>query len=177
MAPKRDYYETLGVDRNATQEEIRRAFRRLARRHHPDVNPGDPEAEARFKEVAEAYEVLRDPERRAHYDYYGHAPPGAAAAADFWEGFGGFGGLFDAFFGARHATARPRPSRGSDLRYDLEIALGDVLAGTTTSITAERVQACDDCIVSFRNQGGFSIVMPGFAGNVQVKGVIEIQVK
>ncbi len=171
MAPKRDYYETLGVDRSATQEEIKRAFRRLARRHHPDVNPDDPQAEARFKEVAEAYEVLRDPERRAHYDYFGHAPPGAAAAGDFWEEFGGFGGLFDAFFGTPRATARARPSRGSDLRYDLDIALEDVLTGTTTTIKAERVQACEDCkATGSRSQGG-ERSCPNCAGSGQTQHV------
>jgi molecular chaperone DnaJ len=171
MAPKRDYYETLGVDRSATEENIKRAFRRLARRLHPDVNPNDPEAESKFKEVAEAYEVLRDAERRAHYDHFGHAPPGAAGAADFWGEFGGFGNLFDAFFGPRQAATRAHPRRGSDLRYDLEITLEDVLAGTTTTIEAERVQACEDCDASGSRSGGAERSCPGCGGTGQTQHV------
>jgi len=145
MDPARDYYEILGVAREATQDEIKRAFRRLARRHHPDVNPEDPDAEGRFKEVAGAYEVLRDPDRRRQYDYFGHASPGAPGAADFWDEFGSFGGLFDAFFGARRSATRVGPRRGSDLRYDLEITLEEVLSGVEKTIKAERVQRCEDC--------------------------------
>ncbi len=145
MASKRDYYDILGVDRSASEDEIKRAFRRLARRHHPDVNPDDPEAEVRFKEVAEAYEVLRDPERRRQYDYFGHAGPGVPAAGDLWEEFGSFGSLFDAFFGTPRAATRARPRRGSDLRYDLEITLEEVLGGAEKTIEAERIQRCEDC--------------------------------
>lgn len=146
MASKRDYYEVLGVNRNATQEEIKRAFRRLARQHHPDVNPNDAEAEARFKEIAEAYEVLRDPDRRAQYDYFGRTAPGGAPAGDFWEEFGGFDSLFDAFFGGPRTRARRAgPSRGSDLRYDLEITLEEVATETQRTIHAERLQTCDAC--------------------------------
>jgi molecular chaperone DnaJ len=145
MGPKRDYYQVLGVGRNATQDDIKKAFRRLARRHHPDVNPEDPQAEERFKEVAEAYEVLGDAERRRYYDLYGHAPRGAPVAADFWHEFGGFGSLFDAFFGTRRTASRPPARRGSDLRYDLEISLEEVLTGGDRVIRAERVQACPDC--------------------------------
>lgn len=162
MAPKRDYYEVLGVGRNATQDEIKQAFRKLARRYHPDVNPEDPQAEGRFKEVAEAYEVLGDPQRREHYDLYGHALPGPLPAADFWDEFGGFGSLFDAFFGPfdfaqgrpRGSAARPHARRGSDLRYDLEIALEEVLTGADKVIRAERVQACEDCGGTGSRSGG-----------------------
>ncbi len=171
MAPKRDYYEILGVDRSATQEQVKRAFRRLARRHHPDVNPDDAEAEARFKEIAEAYEVLRDPERRAHYDHFGHAPPGAAAAADFWSDFGAFGDLFDAFFGSRRAGPRVASRRGSDLRYDLDIALEDVLTGTTTAIRAERVQACEDCAATGSRSHAGERTCPGCGGTGQTQHV------
>ncbi len=171
MAPKRDYYEVLGVDRKATQDEIKRAFRRLARRHHPDVNPDDAEAEVRFKEVSEAYEVLRDPERRAQYDYFGHTPPGAAAAGDFWGEFGGFGNLFDAFFGSQRGAARARPRRGSDLRYDLDIALEDVLTGTATTIDAERVQACEDCEATGSRSHGGERSCPACGGTGQTQHV------
>ncbi|MFB3882087.1 MAG: molecular chaperone DnaJ [Armatimonadota bacterium] len=145
MAEKRDYYEVLGVPRDASQDDIKRAFRRLARRHHPDVNPEDPEAEGRFKEVAEAYEVLGDPDRRQQYDRYGHVLPGSSVSGDFWDEFGGFGSLFDAFFGGRRTAARPRTRRGSDLRYDLEITLEEVHRGVERVIRAERVQVCEDC--------------------------------
>jgi molecular chaperone DnaJ len=154
VAPKRDYYEALGVGRNAAQDEIKRAFRKLARRYHPDVNPEDPQAEGRFKEVAEAYEVLGDPQRREHYDLYGHTLPGPPPAADFWDEFGEFGGLFDAFFGTRRTAARPRARRGSDLRYDLEITLAEVLTGADKVIRAERVQACEDCRGTGSRSGG-----------------------
>jgi molecular chaperone DnaJ len=145
MAGKRDYYDILGVDRSATEDQIKRAFRRLARRYHPDVNPNDPSAEARFKEVAGAYEVLRNPDRRAQYDYYGHAVPAGGIAGDFWEEFGGFGDLFEAFFGSRRAARRPRTRRGSDLRYDLEVTLEEVASGADKVVVAERLQPCEDC--------------------------------
>ena len=170
MSSKRDYYEVLGVDRNASQDEIKRAFRRLARRHHPDVNPDDPESESRFKEVAAAYEVLRDPERRTQYDYYGHAGPGAApGVGDFWEEFGGVGNLFDAFFGARRTATRARPQRGSDLRYDLTIPLEEVLTGAERTITAQRVARCDDCDAtgSRTREGGRPCSMCSGTGQVQ----------
>ncbi len=142
MAPRRDYYDVLGVDRSATQDEIKRAFRRLARQYHPDVKPDDPGAEARFKEVAEAYEVLRDPERRAQYDYFGQASPTGGLSGDFWRDATGFGDLFDAFFGTR-PTARRR--QGADLRYDLQLTLEEVAVGVERTIAAERLQSCADC--------------------------------
>lgn len=145
MPPRRDYYRVLGVDRSASQSEIKRAFRRLARRHHPDVNPQDPEAEARFKEMAEAYAVLGDPERRDQYDRYGHAAPPSAFAGDLWEGLAGFGDLFDAFFGPRWGADRGRAARGSDLRYDLEITLEEVAQGAEKTFSAERLQRCAEC--------------------------------
>ncbi len=170
MAGKRDYYEVLGVGRDASQDEIKRAFRRLARRHHPDVNPEDPEAEDRFKEVAEAYEVLGDPERRQRYDLYGHAGPVGAAGADLWEEFGGFGSLFDAFFGGGARTsARARTRRGADLRYDIEVTLEEVMTGVDKVIRAERVQACPDCegTGSSSRSGEQACLACGGAGQVE----------
>lgn len=141
MAQRRDYYEVLGVGRGASQDEIKRAFRRLARRHHPDVNPGDLQAEARFKEIAEAYEVLRDPDRRAQYDYYGRV--GATGAV--WDELGGFGDLFEAFFGRPRAGRRRGPARGADLRYDLELTLEEVASGVKRTLTLERRDECGRC--------------------------------
>jgi molecular chaperone DnaJ len=149
MAARRDLYEVLGVDRNASQEEIRRAFRRLARRYHPDVSPEDPEAEARFKELSAAYQVLSDPDRRAHYDRYGEAGPADLATADIWEELG-LGGVFDAFFGRpgrtrTRAQARQALRRGADLQTTLEITLEEVASGAERSVEAERLSACADC--------------------------------
>jgi molecular chaperone DnaJ len=144
MAQGQDYYEILGVDRNATQDQIKRAFRRLARRHHPDVSPEDPEAEARFREIAEAYQALSDPERRAQYDLYGRVGPAGPLAGDIWEELSGLGGLFEAFFGPR-APAHPRLRPGADLRYDLEVELAEVATGVEKRIVVERLRACDTC--------------------------------
>ena len=169
MAPQRDYYEILGVGRSATEDEIKRAFRRLARRYHPDVNPNDAEAETRFKEIAEAYEVLRDPDRRAQYDYYGRAAPTGNIVGDFWEEFGGFGDLFDAFFGARRAPRRPRPRRGSDLRYDVELTLEEVASGAQKVITAERPQRCEECRGTGSRSQAAERVCPSCGGTGQTQ--------
>ena len=144
MAQNRDYYEVLGVDRSATQDQIKRAFRRLARRHHPDVNPEDPEAEARFREIAEAYEVLGDADKRAQYDRYGHAGPGGPLAGDIWEELSGMGGIFDAFFGMR-TPQRRRARPGADLRYDVEVELSEVATGLEKRIVMERLRQCRAC--------------------------------
>ena len=104
MAEKRDYYEVLGVSRQASEDEIKKSYRRLARSHHPDANPGDADAEGRFKELTEAYEVLSNPEARRAYDTYGHQVPRGSAAGGYPGGgdpFGGFQDIFDAFFGDR----------------------------------------------------------------------------
>ena len=144
MAP-RDYYEILGLDRRASQDEVKRAFRRLAHKHHPDVNPDDPSAEARFKEIAEAYSVLGDPGKRAQYDRYGRAGIGPVPTGDIWDAFGGIGDLFEAFFGGPAASRGRSVRRGSDLRHDLEITLEEVLTGVTRRIEVERLRACDAC--------------------------------
>ncbi|EAX47519.1 chaperone protein DnaJ [Thermosinus carboxydivorans Nor1] len=151
---KRDYYEVLGVPRTATEEEIKKAFRKLARKYHPDVNRDNPkEAEEKFKEINEAYEVLSDPERRAQYDQFGHAAfdPGQGAGAGGFGGFGGFGAggfsdIFDMFFGqtgfgARHAG----PEKGADLRYDLEIAFEEAAFGVEKEIQVPRTEECPAC--------------------------------
>jgi len=141
MAEEQDYYEILGVGRHASQEEIKRAFRRLARRYHPDVN-AEPGAEARFKEIAEAYAVLSDAERRAEYDRYGRTGR-PVITSDLWEDLG-FGGLFDAFFGTG-AAGGPRSARGADLRYDLEVELAEAATGVDREVEVERLRACRAC--------------------------------
>lgn len=141
MAVKRDYYDVLGVPRDASADDIRRAFRRLARQYHPDISKEDG-AEARFKEVNEAYEVLSDAEKRRQYDRFGHAGPAAA-------GFGGAGGfgiedIFETFFGATTRNPR-RPTRGADLRYDLELAFDEAVFGTTKEIEVPKTVVCPRC--------------------------------
>ena len=152
--PQRDYYEVLGVARNATPDEIKQAFRKLARRHHPDANPGDPTAEERFKELSGAYEVLSDPEKRARYDQLGspeafqQAGNGAGFGGfDFGgaQGFGGFDDLFEMFLGNAGGARRRGPVGGPDLRADLILTLEEVLSGVDRSVEVDREEVCDVC--------------------------------
>ena len=150
---KRDYYEVLGVSRTATDQEIKSAYRGLARRHHPDVNQTDDTAEAKFKEVAEAYTVLADAEQRRRYDRFGHAGVSSSAGANWGApGFGGIedilGDLFgfgDVFGGARSGARRSAAQRGADLRYDLEITLEEAAAGLTAQLRIPRLETCEKC--------------------------------
>ena len=142
---QRDFYEILGLARDASPEDVKRAFRRLAHKHHPDVNPDDPQAEARFKEIAEAYSVLSDPDKRAQYDQYGRVGAGQMPTGDAWDNFG-ISDIFDAFFGGIGGAPRSRgPQRGSDLRYDLEVTLEEVATGVEKVLQVERVRPCDVC--------------------------------
>jgi molecular chaperone DnaJ len=156
MAVKRDYYDILGVDRGATEEEIKRAFRRAAQKHHPDVDTSTG-AEQRFKELNEAYRVLSDRQRRAAYDMFGHAGvDGASAAGDaFGGGFGPFGDIFDAFFGGSPAGGRRRQRvvAGSDLRYDLTITLAEAVTGVTREIRFPTLVVCSTCAGSGAEPG------------------------
>lgn len=149
---KRDYYEVLGVPRTATEQDIKSAYRKLALKYHPDRNPGDKQAEEKFKEAAEAYSVLADPDKRHLYDRYGHAGLGGAATSGFDPNvFHGFedilGGLGDFFgFGDLFGGGRRRgPQRGADLRYDLDISFEEAARGTETTIQIPRAEACDTC--------------------------------
>ena len=149
MAVKRDYYDVLGVPRDADDAEIKRAFRKLAQRHHPDVDKEDG-AEQRFKELNEAYRVLSDRQRRSAYDMFGHAGVEGAAAGGF-EGFGGgfgpFGDIFDAFFGGSPTGARRRTRvvPGADLRYDLTIEFAEAVFGVTKEIRFPTLVTCGTC--------------------------------
>ncbi|MBI2844296.1 MAG: molecular chaperone DnaJ [Armatimonadetes bacterium] len=147
MADKRDYYEILGVPSSASAEEIKRAYRRLARKHHPDVNQTDKEAEEKFKAINEAYEVLSDSRKRDLYDRFGHSGPNGGGYGGYTD-FGGFGDIFDMFFGGgpRQATReRPAAERGNDLRYDLELTLDEAAAGVTRNIRLTRFETCGVC--------------------------------
>lgn len=145
----RDYYEILGVSRTAGAEEIKRAYRKLAQRYHPDKNPGDSEAEARFKEVAEAYAVLSDPEKRSRYDRFGHLDGSPFAGMDFDPSiFGDFSEILAQLFGIDVSARRSRQSAavpGADLRYDLELPFREAIFGTTRKLSFERLEACKVC--------------------------------
>ncbi|MGI9596122.1 MAG: molecular chaperone DnaJ [Acidimicrobiales bacterium] len=137
-----DYYQLLGVDRSASQDEIKRAYRRLARELHPDANPDDPSAEAKFKQVAEAYEALGDPERRARYDRYGSS--GARTGGGDPFAGGGLGDLFDAFFNTG-GRADAGPQRGADLEVVAQLTLEDVVHGVAKDVTVRTAISCDTC--------------------------------
>jgi molecular chaperone DnaJ len=147
-----DYYEVLGVARNADESTIKRAYRQLARQHHPDVAADKVAAEHRFKEINEAYEVLSDAQKRANYDRYGHAGVNGGIGDPGFGPFGaeGFGDIFDMFFGAARGGAgaqqrRNGPARGSDLRYDVEITLEEAYAGTVREVTFRHLASCATC--------------------------------
>jgi molecular chaperone DnaJ len=146
MVRKRDYYETLGVGRNASNDELKRAFRRKARQYHPDVSDA-ADAEERFKEINEAYEVLSDPQKRAAYDRFGHAAVGGAGGGDPFAGFTDFSDIFSEFFSGGFRTTRTRrgPRRGQDLQYRLTIEFEEAIFGTEREIEFERTATCPVC--------------------------------
>ena len=180
---KQDYYETLGVERSADGAEIKSAYRKLAMKYHPDRNSGDKDAEHKFKEINEAYDVLGDDEKRAAYDRFGHAAfDGAGAAAgggpgagDFGFNFGGgFADIFDEMFGEftgarRSGGARQQNSRGSDLRYNMQITLEDAFAGKQATIRVPSAAACESCGGSGAAKGSSPITCPTCQGRGRVR--------
>jgi len=151
---KRDYYEVLGVNRSATEQDLKSAYRRLAHQHHPDKNQNDPHAEEKFKEAAEAYAVLSDTEQRRRYDRFGHAgvtsaasaawgAPGFSGIEDILGDLFGFGDVFGA--GARSGARRSSAQRGADLRYDLEITLEQAAVGMTAQLRIPKLETCETC--------------------------------
>ena len=142
---RRDYYEILGVDRSASDEEVKKSYRKLAMQYHPDRNPGDKKAEEKFKEAAEAYEVLRDSEKRKIYDRYGHEGingTGFRGFSGFDDIFTNFSDIFEDVFGFTGARSRTRSAvrQGADLRYDLKVSFMDAVKGTSTQIELEQLE-------------------------------------
>ena len=160
MAEKRDYYEVLGVERNADAETIKKAYRKAAIKYHPDKNPGDKEAEEKFKEAAEAYDVLSNEDKRARYDRFGHAGMGGAAGGGGFSGFSGggfsmedifeqfgdiFGGAFGGGFGGGRSSRSRTVNRGSDIRITVKLTLQEVSEGVTKKLKINKTVACDKC--------------------------------
>ncbi len=181
---KRDYYEVLGVGRDASVDDIKKAYRKIAVQNHPDRNPGDKEAEDRFKEAAEAYEVLSNAEKRKAYDQFGFAGvegmgggPGSqgfsSAFRDFEDIFGDFSGIFESFFGGGGTRGRGGrrggPARGSDLRYDLEISFTDAAFGTKVEVAYEREAPCEACGGTGATSGSGRKTCPTCGGAGQVR--------
>jgi len=186
---KRDYYEILEVERTATEDEIKTAYRKLALKYHPDRNPGDEAAEDKFKEATEAYEVLKDPQKRQTYDQFGHAGLGQGAGfGGFGGGFGGFdlsdalrafmrdfgagGSIFDEMFGMGGASGRrQRRARGEDLRLRIELTLEEIATGVEKSIKVKRMVHCDACGGSGVAAGSSRATCPQCKGAGQVRRV------
>jgi molecular chaperone DnaJ len=172
----RDYYEILGVERQADQDTIKKAYRKLAMQYHPDKNPGNKEAEDMFKECASAYEVLSNPEKRARYDRHGHAAfqqGGSRGFSDVDDIFSSFGDIFGDFFGmagnARSGRSRNQPRRGSDLRYLTEITLAEVISGVERDVEFDTEETCDSCKGTGSERGSAPETCTTCGGHGQVR--------
>src|SRR5205085_4451880 len=173
---KRDFYEILGVSKSADAEELKRAYRKLAMQHHPDRNPGDKSADQKFKELNEAYDALKDDQKRAAYDRFGHAAfeNGSRGPGDFAGGFsGGFADIFEEMFGAMGGGRRTQagPARGSDLRYNLEVSLEEAFRGKQTTIRVATFVHCDSC----KGNGAESGTRPSTCRTCQGHGRVRRQ--
>ena len=185
MADKRDYYEVLGVSRGASDDEIKKAYRKEAKKYHPDLHPGDKEAEAKFKEINEAYEVLSDSDKKSRYDQYGHAGvdpnfgAGGAGGAGGFGGFdfgdifdmfgGGFGDIFSSFFGGGGAGgARQQRTDGRDMGVGLRLTLEEVATGAKKEIVYDRLAPCADCDGTGMAEGGKQVTCPECGGKGRV---------
>ncbi|MBN1312575.1 MAG: molecular chaperone DnaJ [Anaerolineae bacterium] len=174
MPTKRDYYEILGVRRDANQEEIKKSFRRKARQYHPDVNQ-DPNAATLFKEANEAYDVLSDPQKRATYDRFGHAAVGGAGAGDPFGGFTDISDIFDEFFGtgfrSSRASSRRGPRKGQDLQYRLTIEFEEAIFGAEREIEFERTATCGSCNGSGAEPGTTPVRCSTCGGTGEIRNV------
>lgn len=177
MPEKRDYYEVLGIGRDAGESDIKSAYRRLAMKHHPDRNQGNPEAEEAFKEASEAYSVLADPQKRSHYDRFGHAGMNGGGGAgfdpstfaDFSDIFGDFFGFGDLFGAGGQRRGRRGAQRGGDLRYDLEISFEQSLEGCEPEIKFQRLATCEACQGKRTRGGAPPATCPTCGGRGQVR--------
>ncbi|MBQ4575930.1 MAG: molecular chaperone DnaJ [Clostridia bacterium] len=176
MADKRDYYEVLGLAKGAGDDEIKKAYRQLAKKYHPDMNPGDAEAEVKFKEINEAYAVLSDSEKRARYDQFGHAgvDPSAGGGGGYgdFDGFGGidFGDIFSSFFGGGAQTSRRNaPTRGNDIRASVSISFEEAAFGCKKEISYNRIEKCDECGGSGAAKGSTAETCSHCGGTGQVR--------
>jgi molecular chaperone DnaJ len=169
MSNKRDYYEVLGVSKGASQDEVKKAFRRLARQYHPDVNK-EPAAESMFKEINEAYEVLSDPDKRAMYDRFGHTGPTGGPGYDPFGGQDPFGSIFEAFFGGQAGRGPQRgPQRGADLRYTLSISFEEAIFGAEKEIEFRRQETCGTCRGSGAEPGTDPVRCPKCGGLGEIR--------
>jgi molecular chaperone DnaJ len=175
MATKRDFYEILGVNKDATEEEIKKSYRKMAMKHHPDRNPDNPKAEEHFKEAKEAYEMLSDAQKRAAYDQYGHAGVDPSMGGGSAGGFGGagfgdaFGDIFGDIFGGGARGQRSNVYRGADLRYNMEISLEDAAKGSETKIRIPVQSACETCKGSGARPGTQPVTCTTCGGHGQVR--------
>lgn len=177
---KRDYYEVLGVNESTDEKEIKKAYRRVAMKFHPDRNPDDPDADEKFKEATEAYEVLTNPEKKAAYDQYGHAGVDPSMGGSGFGGGGNFSDIFGDVFGDIFGGGGRRggPQRGSDLRYTLDITLENAVRGTTVEIRVPSLSACDTCDGSGAKEGSSPSTCStcGGAGQVRMQqGFFQVQ--
>ncbi len=176
---KRDYYEVLGVEKGASEDELKKAFRRKAKEYHPDLNKDNPEAEGKFKEVNEAYEVLSDPEKRSRYDQFGHAgvDPSAGGGAGYGGGFGGFGGIdmediFGSIFGGGFGGGRARqnrPEKGRTIQQNITISFEEAAFGTEKTIRVIRMEGCAECGGSGAKKGTQPETCPTCHGTGQIR--------
>ena len=178
---KADYYSTLGVERGASPEDLKKAYRKLAMQFHPDRNPGDKKAEQKFKDISEAYDVLKDEQKRAAYDRFGHAAFEAGAngfgggarpgGGDFGFNMGGFADIFDEMFGefVGRGRGQARPSHGADLRYNLEISLEDAFHGKATNVRVSSASPCETCEGSGAEPGSKPVSCPTCRGHGKVR--------
>jgi molecular chaperone DnaJ len=175
MVAKKDYYEVLGVNKDATEDDIKKAYRKLAMKHHPDRNPDNPKAEEQFKEAKEAYEILSDDQKRAAYDQYGHAGVDPSMGGGAGAGFGGFSDAFgdifgDIFGGARGGSGqRNNVYRGADLRYNMEVSLEEAARGTETKIRIPVQSTCETCKGSGARPGTSPVTCTTCNGHGQVR--------